>query len=724
MKLNSIELVGFKSFAKKHSFNFDTAVTAIVGPNGSGKSNVAEAFRFVLGEQSMKSMRTRRGEDLIFSGGVGIPRSNRASVAVSFDNKDGLLGVDFEEVTIERLVHRDGANEYRLNGSHVRLRDVVELLAGANIGSSGHHIISQGEADRVLSASPQERREILMDALGLKVYQYKKAEALKKLEKTEENKKEVESLRRENAPHLKFLKRQVEKVERAQELRSDLVVRYREYLAQEKVYLAKETARLQEEKRAPEKELKDLESSLESVRSAVESADDNNEDRDELLALDRDLTDVRRKRDALTRELGKIEGGIAAREQLQTQKLDESVARSDVETFARDIDEILSNTHDESVSLKSVIESVREKIKTFLSGLGRATDGVDKELEKLKEERQRLSDEATQLEAQESDHTKKYQELQRALEMKKDEGRDAEREMFRIMTRQGELRTTLAEIKGLENQLGRDETAFEEELREAVALVGAGIRDFQSETTNATEERSVQEKRRKELEKLKVRLEEAGVGSADEILKEYEDVTARDAFLERELEDLKVSVEKLATLIEDLDVELDTKFKKGLNDVNDSFQKYFALMFGGGTAKLSVTKQKKRGAQEDDDEEEKFEEGVEVAVNLPKKKVKGLMALSGGERALTSIALIFAMTAVNPPPFLILDETDAALDEANSRRYGDMIEELAKHSQLIVITHNRETMSRADVLYGVTMGADGVSKLLSVKFDEAVSVAK
>ena len=98
--------------------------------------------------------------------------------------------------------------------------------------------------------------------------------------------------------------------------------------------------------------------------------------------------------------------------------------------------------------------------------------------------------------------------------------------------------------------------------------------------------------------------------------------------------------------------------------------------------------------------------------------------LSGGERALTSIALIFALSQVNPPPFLVLDETDAALDEANSRKYGDMLENLSKHSQLIVITHNRETMSRAGILYGITMGQDAASKLLSVKFDEAVEIAK
>ena len=123
-------------------------------------------------------------------------------------------------------------------------------------------------------------------------------------------------------------------------------------------------------------------------------------------------------------------------------------------------------------------------------------------------------------------------------------------------------------------------------------------------------------------------------------------------------------------------------------------------------------------------EEEDGEEGIEINVNLPRKKVKGLMMLSGGERALTSIALLFAISQVNPPPFIILDETDAALDEANSKKYADMIENLSKYSQLIVITHNRETMSRAGILYGVTMGMGGGSKLLSVSFDEAVTTAK
>src|SRR5262249_49301994 len=131
------------------------------------------SFRFVLGEQSMKSMRGKRGEDMIWNGSAASPRSGKASVKLVFDNSDRKLQLDFDEVAIERVVHRDGGNEYLLNGSVVRLRDINELLASANIGSSGHHIISQGEADRALSASPRERRDMIEDALGLTAYLYK-----------------------------------------------------------------------------------------------------------------------------------------------------------------------------------------------------------------------------------------------------------------------------------------------------------------------------------------------------------------------------------------------------------------------------------------------------------------------------------------------------------------------------------------------------------------------
>ena len=128
MRLTSIELSGFKSFAKKTALQFGSSITAIVGPNGSGKSNVAESFRFVLGEQSIKSMRGKRGEDLIWNGSSSSPRGGRAGVKLVFDNADRVLNLDFDEVSIERVVHRGGSNDYLLNGSQVRLRDVQALL--------------------------------------------------------------------------------------------------------------------------------------------------------------------------------------------------------------------------------------------------------------------------------------------------------------------------------------------------------------------------------------------------------------------------------------------------------------------------------------------------------------------------------------------------------------------------------------------------------------------
>jgi chromosome segregation protein len=184
MRLKRLEIFGFKSFGKKAVLEFSSQITSVVGPNGSGKSNVAEGIRFVLGEQSMKSMRGKRGEDLIFNGSQSTGRANRASVAIVFDNSKREFPLDFDEVSVSREVYRDGSNQYFINGSQVRLKDVFELLASVHIGASGHHMISQGEADRILNANPKERREMLEDALGLKVYQYKRAESERRLEKT------------------------------------------------------------------------------------------------------------------------------------------------------------------------------------------------------------------------------------------------------------------------------------------------------------------------------------------------------------------------------------------------------------------------------------------------------------------------------------------------------------------------------------------------------------
>ena len=322
MYLKSLELSGFKSFEKKNSFKFNSSISAIVGPNGSGKSNIAEAFRFVLGEQSIKSLRGKRGEDLIFNGSASSGRANRAYVKVIFDNKNRLLDVDFDEVSLERVVHRDGVNQYHINGSQVRLRDVLLLLAGANIGSSGHHIISQGEADRILSAHSRERREMIEDALGLRIYQYKKNESQKKLGKTQENITQVDSLRKEITPHLSFLKKQVDKIEKTKVLREDLKINYLEYFKREEIYIKEQGNKLGKEKEKPLNELGELEKELTAAKKIIEKSETSDEKSEEIINLEGEITKVRLEHEKVTRESGRIEGEISAEERrINTEKV-------------------------------------------------------------------------------------------------------------------------------------------------------------------------------------------------------------------------------------------------------------------------------------------------------------------------------------------------------------------------------------------------------------------
>lgn len=746
MHLKSLELSGFKSFAKKGEFLFSSPITAIVGPNGSGKSNVAEAFRFVLGEQSIKSLRGKKGEDLIWGGSEQVARSGRASVKVLFDNSKKLFDVDFDEVSIERTVHRDGVNQYAINGSQVRLRDVTEMLAGANIGSSGHHIISQGEADRILSASPRERREMIEDALGLRIFHYKITESERKLLRTKENIDHVQSLRKEIAPHLKFLRRQVEKIEKTLSLRDDLATRYQEYLKREELYLAHTKASLEEEKRQPEAELAKLEQELAEAKSVLKAQDKAGEKQSEIMPLEGKLRSVRERKDELARKLGRLEGELAALERNSAQSSKEdvvSISLMELKDVQQEIERhIQEGERVQDVQLfRDILKKIRTIVTTFVADKTKAheqsgTTDVGSQIEALQKEKESFEKELQEVAREEEKLNAEYETLKRNIDAAKDEGREAERTVFTIMNRQNELRSVLSEINYSETELARAQSAFERELKEGAVLVGREILSYKryeiSKEKALAEERDVQEKRGHEIEKMKIRLEEAGGDSSEEVMKEYEEVSGRDQFLEREIEDLEKSASSLNDLIKDLQEKLGTRFSDGMAKVNKEFQNFFEVMFGGGSASLSVVKEVKRRRasefedvlEDDEAEEPEVEEGIDISVTLPRKRIKGLAMLSGGERALTSIALLFAMSQVNPPPFLILDETDAALDEANSRRYGDMIENLAKHSQLILITHNRETMKRAGVLYGVTMGRDGVSKLLSVQFDEAVAVAK
>lgn len=762
MHLKRLELTGFKSFAKKSELEFNTPTTAIVGPNGSGKSNVAEAFRFVLGEQSVKSMRGKRTEDLIWNGSQMAPRANRASVKLTFDNSpqqnsegvtQRLLPIDFDTVTIERVIHRDSSSEYLVNGSVVRLRDIIELLSGAHIGASGHHIISQGEADRVLSVNVRERKVMIEDALGLKVYHYKKDESRRKLEKTRENIEKVESLRREIKPHLSFLGKQVAKLEKAQELAEALKAAYQEYFAREKRYLDETKARLDDEVRPLKERSQILEKQLADAKETLSQLENKDEKSDEVVAIEEKLKTVEDKKNACVLALGRIEGEIEAvkrqREREERKASEQKNATVSVSLIQPHIDELeraLEAGNDAS-ALATLVATARRilgAIRTALSS-GDSSDHaaalreLDDTQALLASRKGEHEQEKTAIDTEERDLRARYTQIQKSIQEDQTSSRDAERSVFAFSNELATVRVSLERLYGQLESLRLEDEEYKRDLGEAGVLIGREAMSFASSDSSFVTEatRDAQHDRKKSIERMKIRLEDAGIAGADELMKEYKETQERDAFLEREVLDLQTSAASLESLIVDLETKLFEEFTTGLGKINTQFSEFFSLMFGGGSAGLKLIKEPVRKRRSIADEldgeiheesveegEQETQEGVEIDINLPRKKVKSLEMLSGGERALTSIALIFAMSQVNPPPFIILDETDAALDEANSKRYGDMIESLAQRTQLIVITHNRETMSRAGVLYGVTMGRDAVSQLLSVSFTEAVEVAK
>jgi len=241
----SLEILGFKSFPEKITFDFSKNLTAIVGPNGSGKSNVVDAIRWVLGEQSFKNLRVSNLVEIIFSGNLKKPPAGFASVKATFDNSSKIFPVDFEEIEITRKIYRDGTSEYFLNKSSIRLKDLVGILASAKLGVKGLGIINQGSVDLFLRSSPIERVEMIEEMIGLKELRLKKNEASNKIEETKNNLEQSRNILMELEPNLRSLKRQVDKWEKRKDKELELQEK-------EKIYFSFKIKQLNENFRIPE----------------------------------------------------------------------------------------------------------------------------------------------------------------------------------------------------------------------------------------------------------------------------------------------------------------------------------------------------------------------------------------------------------------------------------------------------------------------------------------
>ena len=498
---------------------------------------------------------------------------------------------------------------------------------------------------------------------------------------------------------------------------------------------------------------------IHQIKEVLSKKDEHKKESDEIIDLQMKVSETRSKKESLVRDSGKLEAEVSylsrsiRDEETKSRENDQkTILLSEVGVLKRSIDEYVAESErtEEVGALRSLIVKIKDALGSFIEIRASSSKESEEKIstlsrekeEKLKE-KEKIEIAIAELTEQEAGLRRKEQDIKAEMDRKKDDTFEAEKKMLELMSKEQEIENHLHSLRVEEERVSALYEEFKRDLHEAGMLIGHEVLRYKETMSGMVEDRQTQIERRKDVERKKIRLEEMGGSNGAEIMKEYQDVSERDRFLEKELVDLGESSVSLQTLITDLEKKIDTEFKEGLIKINKEFETFFSLMFGGGHAALKLVKEEKRRVidEEEGDETmsglvmgtgtdttmpdmEETKEGIEIDVALPHKKTKGLVMLSGGERALTSIALLFAISQVNPPPFVILDETDAALDEANSRKYGDMIERLASHSGLILITHNRETMSRAGVIYGVTMGSEGFSKLLSIQFDEAVVVAK
>jgi chromosome segregation protein len=736
--LKRLELNGFKSFAGKTVLEFPAGIVAVVGPNGSGKSNIVDAVRWLLGERDAKNLRGARVEDLIFAGTQKRARVGMAQASLYFENKNKFFPVDFEEVVVSRQITRDGQSKYYLNKSEILLRDLIDFFAKARLGSRGLVVIGQGDSDLFIRSSPLERRGMIEEMLGLREFQIKKADAERRLKNSKINLDKATALIEEIEPHLRSLKRQTGRWERRGALEEELRTLENQFFGSQLHELRAKGEQVDGRIAAHAAVCEVLEKekrTAETRQTAIEESQP--EERKRLAKIKEEVTALMDARSKLQKDVGRIEAQIEmAKRSVATGAqggVSDRSAENLIDVLEKIKAELESVLNEEPLAVQAAIETVLEEITfaleekdepSFSKAPAHApvSDSLRREFEEAAKDLSDLEKNIASLRAQEksleSGQEAFYTTFKGAVaDVQAAQGKlDAWEKVNReLLLEKERLDFRRDEVLRQVDQAGRRAEEFRDiSPADAVVATGADI----------------------EHRIFRLRGDLASIGEVDHaLMKEAEDTAARHAFLVKESEDLNKAVLDLTALMRELNEKIKTEFDKSLSKINEEFAKFFALMFDGGSAKLKVLKPKGEQAADDDEEgeeggdvkemieqteDELYQEkngGVDIEIKLPRKKTTSLDMLSGGERSLVGIAAVFALVSVSPPPFLVLDEIDAPLDERNARRFGTMLKDFSKRTQFIVVTHNRATMEAADILYGVTLAEDGSSKVVSLKLE-------
>ena len=381
MYLKSIEVYGFKSFAKKMKFEFHNGITGIVGPNGSGKSNVADAVRWVLGEQSAKQLRGASMQDIIFAGTEARSPLSYAYVALTMDNSDHVLPVDYEEVTIARRVYRSGESEYLLNGAPCRLKDVSELFYDTGVGKEGYSIIGQGQIEKILSGKPEDRRELFDEAVGIVKYKKRKAASVKKLESERENLVRVNDILSEQERRIGPLEKQSEDAKKYLKFKEDLKKIDVNTFLLEVDRLTANLEGVQNNFKIASEQLESSKKAQEEIRVKYDSLEQ------EISDLDTQIENLKQEQSDSTLLKGKLENEIALlEEQIRSANASEEVQASriaEIEADKAEKEKQLADFNIEKESLDKTLDEALERLNSVKANYSELQSAINSNNEKI-----------------------------------------------------------------------------------------------------------------------------------------------------------------------------------------------------------------------------------------------------------------------------------------------------------------------------------------------------
>ncbi len=739
--LDSLELFNFKSFAKKTKICFDKNITLIVGPNGSGKSNIIDALVWVLGEREAKSLRLQKSGDIIFSAKEEKDKFNLAWVAANFVDSQG------GGFQLKRKITKEGNSTFYLNNKQIALKDVLEFLAKKRISVKGTNIIRQGEANKILQVDDFRRKLMVEDILGVKVFQLKKHQAELKLRASENNLSQAKNLLEEILPLRRSLKWQISRYQKREEIEKKLKENELTYFFLKYSFLlGRKDVDLSQEKKKIEEEIKSLEEEVSFCQKNKEKSQEKEEKIQEKFSLlQKKRNSLNQEKNELLRKIGRLEGIIESQEKQEKEELTSEeikIEKSKIKNFFSFLKEKISSLKEiKEVSLINLkineILSQVEKIKSELFFNQEREKDKEAKKEELIKERKILQKKIDFFNQEEEKLKQEISQIEREIEESRRENQSWWQKITDLKEKLFLKRKKIDELIFQEKSFHYQKESFLEELKES----GWQFEEFEVKFKNW--QKNYQEKgidldkgkiNSLKREILKLRSQLASIGQFDEsIIKQGKEVEERYQFLKKQIEDLEKTKEDLKLLIRDLTKEIDYLFSEGIKRINQELKEIFKATFPHSFIKLNLVKLKKEvdfekeatlasRSDENSSLEEETVEGLRIQLNWKGKNVNNLDILSGGEKALLAIVILMAIAKSFSPPFIVLDEVDAALDDENSEAVANIFIDLAKRSQLIIISHNQNIIKIANVLYGVAMDSSHSSKIISYKLPTKVEL--